>query len=231
MSEEYRPIPYEFERLEAPEMKKRSGALLEALSRRRSIRSFSTETVPRELIDQAIEIASTAPSGAHRQPWHFVVVDDSDLKKEIRQAAEQEERRSYDGRMPQQWLDALKPLGTDAIKPYLEAAPYVVVLFSETHHVEPDGAKSRNYYVYESVGIAAGLFITALHWMGLATLTHTPSPMSFLREILQRPPNERPYLLFPVGYPDEGCMVPDLQRKSLSRVRSWNLEGRPEEQS
>lgn len=231
MSEEYKPISFDFECLDEDEMKQRSRDLLAALSQRRSIRSFSTRAVPRELIDQAIETASTAPSGAHRQPWHFVVVDDADLKKQIREAAEQEERRSYDGRMPQEWLDALKPLGTDAVKPYLEDAPYIVVLFAETHHVAPEGTKSRNYYVFESVGIAAGLFITALHWMGLATLTHTPSPMGFLREILHRPTNERPYLLFPVGYPGEGCMVPDLQRKSLSRVRSWNLDGRPEEQS
>ncbi|MEE2883462.1 MAG: nitroreductase family protein [Planctomycetota bacterium] len=231
MSEEYTPTPLDFERVEEGEMRRRSRDLLEALSRRRSIRSFSTDAVPRELIDQAIEIASTAPSGAHRQPWHFVVVDDADLKKKIRDAAEQEERRSYDGRMPQEWLDALKPLGTDAVKVYLEDAPYIVVLFAETQQLAVDGTSSRNYYVSESVGIAAGLFITALHLVGLATLTHTPSPMGFLREILQRPRTERPYLLFPVGYPAEGCMIPDLQRKSLSRVRSWNLDGRSEELS
>lgn len=231
MSEEYTPTPLDFERVEEGEMRRRSRDLLEALSRRRSIRSFSTDAVPRELIDQAIEIASTAPSGAHRQPWHFVVVDAADLKKKIRDAAEQEERRSYDGRMPQEWLDALKPLGTDAVKVYLEDAPYIVVLFAETQQLAVDGTSSRNYYVSESVGIAAGLFITALHLVGLATLTHTPSPMGFLREILQRPRTERPYLLFPVGYPAEGCMIPDLQRKSLSRVRSWNLDGRSEELS
>ncbi|MEC9475636.1 MAG: nitroreductase family protein [Planctomycetota bacterium] len=212
-------------------MRRRSSDLFEALSQRRSIRSFSDDPVSRELIDQAIETASTAPSGAHRQPWHFVVVDDADLKKKIREAAEQEERRSYDGRMPQAWLDALKPLGTDAVKPYLEDAPYIVILFAETKHLEADGTTSPNYYVSESVGIAAGLFIASLHLVGLATLTHTPSPMGFLREILQRPRTERPYLLFPVGYPSEGCMVPDLQRKSLSQVRSWNLDGRPEQLS
>ncbi|MGE4619724.1 MAG: nitroreductase family protein [Planctomycetota bacterium] len=231
MNQEYVPKPLKYERLEEAEMEKRSTELLSVLSRRRSIRSFSSDAVPRSVIDQAIETASTAPSGAHRQPWHFVVVDDVDLKKKIREAAEQEERRSYDGRMPQQWIDALRPLGTDAVKPYLEVAPYLVVLFAETKHVAADGTSSPNYYVSESVGIAAGLFVAALHLAGLATLTHTPSPMGFLREILQRPGNERPYLLFPVGYPAEDCMVPDLQRKSLSRVRSWNLDGISEESS
>lgn len=229
MNQEYTPIPMEFERLQEEEMKSRSDELLLSLSRRRSIRSFSTESVSRELIEQAIESASTAPSGAHRQPWHFVVVDDIELKKKIREAAEAEERRSYDGRMPQQWLDALKPIGTDSVKPYLEDAPFLVVLFAETQEQNADGTSSPNYYVSESVGIAAGLFIAALHLVGLATLTHTPSPMGFLREILQRPRTERPYLLFPVGYPAEGCTVPDLQRKSLSQVRSWNLDGRPGE--
>ncbi|MGE4614321.1 MAG: nitroreductase family protein [Planctomycetota bacterium] len=226
---EYRPIPLQFERQEQELMHLRADELLQQLSSRRSVRSFSSDPVAEELIDRAIEIASTAPSGAHRQPWHFVVVDDLQLKNQIRDAAEKEEQRSYESRMPEEWLDALRPLGTDAVKPFLIDAPYLVILFAETHQVAADGTRSRNYYVSESVGIAAGMFIAALHLVGLATLTHTPSPMGFLRAILQRPANERPYLIFPIGYPAADCQVPDLQRKALEQVRSRNLEGRSEE--
>jgi len=226
---EYRPIPLQFERQEQELMRLRADELLQQLGSRRSVRSFSSDPVAEELIDRAIEIASTAPSGAHRQPWHFVVVDDPQLKKQIRDAAEKEEQRSYESRMPEEWLDALRPLGTDAVKPFLIDAPYLVILFAETHQVAADGTRSRNYYVSESVGIAAGMFIAALHLVGLATLTHTPSPMGFLRAILQRPANERPYLIFPIGYPAADCQVPDLQRKALDQVRSRNLEGRSEE--
>lgn len=226
---EYRPIPLQFERQEQELMRLRADELLQQLGSRRSVRSFSSDPVAEELIDRAIEIASTAPSGAHRQPWHFVVVDDLQLKKQIRDAAEKEEQRSYESRMPEEWLDALRPLGTDAVKPFLIDAPYLVILFAETHQVAADGTRSRNYYVSESVGIAAGMFIAALHLVGLATLTHTPSPMGFLRAILQRPANERPYLIFPIGYPAADCQVPDLQRKALEQVRSRNLEGRSEE--
>lgn len=226
---EYRPIPLQFERQEQELMHLRADELLQQLGSRRSVRSFSSDPVAEELIDRAIEIASTAPSGAHRQPWHFVVVDDLQLKKQIRDAAEKEEQRSYESRMPEEWLDALRPLGTDAVKPFLIDAPYLVILFAETHQVAADGTRSRNYYVSESVGIAAGMFIAALHLVGLATLTHTPSPMGFLRAILQRPANERPYLIFPIGYPAADCQVPDLQRKALEQVRSRNLEGRSEE--
>ena len=226
---EYRPIPLQFERQEQELMHLRADELLQQLGSRRSVRSFSSDPVAEELIDRAIEIASTAPSGAHRQPWHFVVVDDPQLKKQIRDAAEKEEQRSYESRMPEEWLDALRPLGTDAVKPFLIDAPYLVILFAETHQVAADGTRSRNYYVSESVGIAAGMFIAALHLVGLATLTHTPSPMGFLRAILHRPANERPYLIFPIGYPAADCQVPDLQRKALEQVRSRNLEGRSEE--
>jgi nitroreductase len=226
---EYRPIPLQFERQEQDLMRLRADELLQQLGSRRSVRSFSSDPVAEELIDRAIEIASTAPSGAHRQPWHFVVVDDPQLKKQIRDAAEKEEQRSYESRMPEEWLDALRPLGTDAVKPFLIDAPYLVILFAETHQVAADGSRSRNYYVSESVGIAAGMFIAALHLVGLATLTHTPSPMGFLRAILHRPANERPYLIFPIGYPAADCQVPDLQRKALEQVRSRNLEGRSEE--
>ncbi len=222
----YNPVPLEFERLDRSEMQSRADALLEQMGQRRSVRSFSTDPVDRALIDRAIEIASTAPSGAHRQPWHFVVVDDVVIKEKIREAAELEEERSYRSRMPKEWLDALVPIGTDASKPALVEAPYLVVLFAETHGLDDSGQKVKNYYVTESVGIAAGIFVAAVHQMGLATLTHTPSPMGFLRKILQRPTNERPFLLFPVGIPASDCQVPDLQRKTLDQVSSSNLEGR-----
>jgi len=193
-------------------------AFLESMRARRSVRRFSTDPVPRRLVEIAIETASTAPSGAHRQPWRFVAVGDPGVKREIRLAAEREERESYEGRMPPEWLAALAPLGTDWRKPYLEAAPWLVVVFEESYGIAPDGRKTRNYYVKESVGIACGLFVAAIHQIGLATLTHTPSPMGFLSRILGRPENERPTLLFPVGYPSSDCEVPDLHRKTLSEV-------------
>lgn len=190
---------------------------------RRSVRHFAPDPVPREAIELALRTASTAPSGAHRQPWRFVVVDDPAVKHEIREAAEKEEYESYvGGRMPPEWLLALEPLGTDWNKPFLESAPWLVVVFAELFGVEPDGSKRKNYYVKESVGIACGLFVAAIHQMGLATLTHTPSPMRFLNQILGRPENEKPFILFPVGYPAEGCEVPDLTRKGLDEVVFWN---------
>ena len=201
----------------------RGQAFFEEMDQRRSVRAFSPDPVPREAIEWAIKIASTAPSGAHRQPWKFVVVDDPAVKSQIREAAEQEERQSYEGgRMPPEWLEALAPLGTDWHKPYLETVPYIVVVFEETYGFDPEGERRKNYYVKESVGIACGLFITALHHMGLATLTHTPSPMGFLSRILARPRNEKPYILFPIGYPADDAVVPDIQRKPLDRVSIWN---------
>ncbi len=190
---------------------------------RRSVRFFSEEPVPRELIEIAIRTASSAPSGAHRQPWRFVAVDDPAIKREIRIAAEEEERATYEGgRMPDEWRQALAPLGTDWHKPYLETVPWLVVAFEEVHGVHTDGSARKNYYVKESVGIACGLFLAALQSMGLYTLTHTPSPMGFLREILDRPKNERPFILFPVGYAAPDATVPDLKRKSLDEVAIWN---------
>jgi nitroreductase len=194
------------------------------MNSRRSVRHFAPDPVPRRLIELAIETAATAPSGAHRQPWRFVAVDDPALKRQIRQAAETEERRSYEERMTDEWREALAPLGTTWEKPYLEIAPWLVVVFEEIHGVAPDGRTVRNYYVKESVGIACGLFIAALHHMGLATLTHTPSPMGFLTRILGRPENERPYILFPVGYAAPAARVPDLRRKPLGDVAVWNPE-------
>ncbi len=215
-------LPYRPERRDLPTMKKRAVAFYQEMDQRRSVRHFAADPVPRELIEQAIRTASTAPSGAHRQPWRFVAVDDPALKREIRIAAEAEEKESYEHRMPAEWLDALEPLGTSWEKPFLEIAPWLVVVFEELHGFFPDGRKRKNYYVPQSVGIACGLFIAALHHMGLATLTHTPSPMGFLQRILGRPQNERPYILFPVGYPAADACVPALQRKSLDEVTVWN---------
>jgi nitroreductase len=219
MSGEYVSVPYGFERYSLEAMEERATAFYEAMSRRRSVRQFSSEPVPRHLIDQAISTASTAPSGAHRQPWTFVVVGDSALKARIRVGAENEERENYEGgRLPDDWREALQPLGTDWQKPYLDTVPWLVVLFEQRYTLTGDGDTLKNYYVKESVGIAAGLFIAALHNMGLATLTHTPSPMAFLTRILSRPENERPFVLFPVGYPAKDCRVPELRRKSLAEV-------------
>lgn len=217
-------VPYRLPRLPEAEMLERARALEGELDRRRSVREFSSDPVPRELIEIAIRSASTAPSGAHRQPWRFVVVGDPAIKREIRAAAEEEERESYlGGRMPPEWLEALAPLGTSWEKPFLETVPWLVVVFEELYQVLPDGSKRKNYYPKESVGIACGFFIAALHHMGLATLTHTPSPMAFLSRILGRPANEKPFILFPVGYPAIGAEVPDLRRKSLEEVSVWHL--------
>lgn len=220
---EPRFIPYRPQRLEPEEMHRRARAFYAEMDARRSVRHFSSDPVPRELIELAIRTASTSPSGAHRQPWRFVAVDEPELKKEIRVAAEAEERKNYQGgRYPEEWIEALEPIGTTWKKPYLETAPWLVVVFEELFGYEDDGSKRKNYYVKESVGIACGLFITALHHMGLATLTHTPTPMSFLGKILRRPRNEKPYILFPVGYPADDAQVPDLTRKSLEEVALWN---------
>ena len=182
------------------------------------MRHFASEPVPFELVQNAVATAASAPSGAHMQPWRFVVVGDADVKARIRSAAEEEERTSYAGRLGEEWLDALRPLGTDAVKTHLTDAPWVVVVFLESWHVDAAGRKVKHYYAQESVGIACGLLLASLHLAGLATLTHTPSPMGFLREVLDRPPNERPYLVVPVGYPAADAVVPDLERKPLDDV-------------
>lgn len=194
-------------------------AIFEEMDKRRSVREFSDRSVPRELIDYAIAAASTAPSGAHMQPWTFVVVSDPDVKRQIRIAAEEEERTNYEGgRLPTHWREDLAPLGTDSNKPFLETVPWIVVVFEQRYGTRPDGDKQHHYYVKESVGIACGMFIDALHRMGLSTLTHTPSPMLFLKKLLGRPENERPFILFPIGYAADDCTVPDLTRKPLSDV-------------
>ena len=214
-------IPLRHERLEPAEVERRAREFFDRMDRRRTVRFFSTEPVPRAALEMAIRTASTAPSGAHQQPWTFVVVADADLKAQIRSAAEAEERDFYAHRAPVDWLEALRPLGTDFHKAHITDAPYVVVLFKQSYGVGPDGERRTHYYATESCGIAAGFFIAAVHHMGLATLTHTPSSMSFLSELLRRPVNEKPFLLMPVGYPAPGARVPDLRRKPLSEVSVW----------
>lgn len=205
---------------DAPQdLSERARAIFREMDTRRSVRDFSDKPVPREVIECAIATASTAPSGAHRQPWTFVLVGDPEVKRRIREAAEAEEYENYEGgRIPPHWREALAPLGTDWRKPFLETAPWIVVVFEERFGTEADGSKRHNFYVKESVGIACGFFITTLHRLGLVTLTHTPSPMAFLTRLLGRPSNERPFILFPVGYPAQDAVVPDLTRKSIGDV-------------
>ncbi|MEW6279072.1 MAG: nitroreductase family protein [Candidatus Eremiobacterota bacterium] len=202
-------------------MLERARSFCQEMSRRRTVRHFSRRPVPREVIEACLLAAGSAPSGANRQPWHFVVVTDPELRARLREAAEKEEREFYGGRAPQEWLDALEPLGTDANKPFLEEAACLIAIFAENYAVDPEGTRHKGYYVTESVGIATGLLIAALHQCGLATLTHTPSPMNFLRDMLGRGPNERPFLLLVVGYPVEGCQVPDISRKPLSEIATF----------
>jgi nitroreductase len=211
-------IPLDFDRLPPEESARRARSFLETMRRRRTTRHFSTEPVPRAWIEDAIRTAGTAPSGAHQQPWTFVAVGDAELKRRIREAAEREEHANYHGRMPPEWLAALAPLGTDEHKAHLTDAPWVVVLFRQAHGLEPDGTHRTHYYTIESCGIAAGLFIAAVHQMGLVCLTHTPSPMGFLAELLGRPANERAMLVMPVGYPAADARVPDLARKPVEEI-------------
>lgn len=196
----------------------RARAFHDHLQARRSVRAFSDRPVPRELVELAIRSGSTAPSGAHQQPWTWVAVADPALKTRIREAAEAEEARNYAGRMPPAWREAIAPMGTDAVKPYLEIAPWLVVLFVQKHGLGPEGEHVKHYYARESVGLAAGFFLAAIHQMGLVSLTHTPSPMAFLGDVLERPSNEQAFLLMPVGYATEECFVPDIQRKALTEV-------------
>ncbi len=222
MADADRHLPFEFTRNPEADMTAAGRQLLERLQSRRSIRFFSADPVPREGIELAIRVAGTAPSGANRQPWHFAAVSDPEVKRRIRIAAEAEEREFYEGgRTPDEWLEALAPLGTAWEKPFLESAPWLVAVFKEISGRDEAGSKITNYYVNESVGIACGLFISAIHEIGLATLTHTPQPMRFLSEILERPSNERPFILFPVGYPADDCTVPDISKKGLDEISSW----------
>jgi nitroreductase len=218
MTDRYPTVPLEFERKSPTDMKDRSREFLREMARRRSVRHFSDEAIPLDVVRDAILTAAQAPSGAHKQPWRFVLVSDPELKRQIREAAEIEERETYEHRMSEEWRRALAPLGTDARKDFLETAPALVVMFRCDYELAADGTRRKNYYVQESCGIALGLLIAALHHAGLATLTHTPSPMGFLARLLDRPPNERAFVLLPVGYPAAGCEVPDLRRKGLDEI-------------
>jgi len=203
------------------ELLRRARAFREAMERRRTVREFSDRPVPREVIEACLGAAARAPNGANRQPWHFVVVGDPETKRRIREAAEEEERAFYRERAPREWLEALEALGTDEHKPFLEEAPWLIAVFAESYAVGPEGRRLKNYYVQESVGIATGILVTALHQAGLASLTHTPSPMGFLNEILDRPENERPFLLLVVGHPAADARVPDIGKKPLAEIVSW----------
>ncbi len=211
-------IPHQPQRYSAEGSALRSSRFFELLNERRSVRHFSPDPVADDVIDNIVRAAATAPSGAHKQPWTFCVVKDPVLKTAIREAAEEEEKENYSGRMPQEWLDDLAPLGTDWHKEFLEVAPRLIVVFKRAYELMPDGARRKNYYVEESVGIACGFLLAAAQNAGLVTLTHTPSPMNFLARILGRPENERAFLLIPIGFPAKECTVPDLRRKSLDEV-------------
>lgn len=214
-------IPLPRRAIDPVSMVSRARAFQELMQTRRTVRHFSNEPVDREIIEQCLLVGGSAPSGANLQPWHFVVVSDPSIKKQIRDAAEAEEREFYASRAPQEWLDALAPLGTDADKPFLETAPYLIAIFNQSYGVLPDGRKVKNYYVQESVGIATGMLITAVHQAGLVSLTHTPSPMGFLNKILGRPSNEKPFLLLVVGHPAANAQVPDVTRKRLGEIASF----------
>jgi nitroreductase len=214
----------EYRRLPEDEMRRRAACFLAQLRLRRTVRDFLPQPVPCDVIESCLLAAGTAPNGANRQPWHFVVVTDPALKSKIRAAAEKEEQDFYEHRAPPEWLEALAPLGTGPEKPFLEVAPVLIAIFAQSYEVLPDGRKLKNYYVTESVGIATGMLITGLHDAGLATLTHTPSPMGFLNDLLGRPSNERPFLLLVVGYPADDATVPDIAKKPLSEIATF-IEG------
>lgn len=210
-----------YKSLSVPEMIQNSSNFYSEMNRRRTVRDFSPEPIERKIIENCIKTAGTAPSGANKQPWHFVVVSDAKIKKEIRIAAEKEEKSFYNERAPQDWLHALEPFGTDENKPFLELAPYLIVIFEQKYKIDKDGNKKKNYYTTESVGIATGILITALHQVGIASLTHTPSPMKFLNKILKRPENEKPFLVLVVGYPAKNVKVPNIIRKKLTEISDF----------
>ena len=214
-------ITYSKESFDDEVMQKRSHEFYAWMNSRRTVRDFSDQPIPQSVIENIILTASTAPSGAHKQPWTFCIVSDIHLKKQIREAAEKEEYESYNGRLPTEWLEDLKPLQTDWKKEFLETAPYLIILFKKSYELDLQGKKRNTYYSVESCGIAVGFLLTAIHHAGLVALTHTPSPMNFLSKILQRPGNEKPFLLIPVGYPANECWVPDIKRKSLNDIAVW----------
>ena len=214
-------VSYAKKTYEINEMDARCQLFFEWMNTRRTVRDFSDKPIPENIIENIILSASTAPSGAHKQPWTFCVVKNPEVKKQIRIAAEKEEKESYETRMTDEWLRDLQPIGTDWHKPFLETAPYLIVVFKRSYELENNNYKHKNYYVTESCGIACGFLLTAIHDAGLVALTHTPSPMNFLSKILNRPENERPFLLIPIGYPAEECWVPDLKRKNISEICVW----------
>lgn len=214
-------IPLQFSVQEQEAMEQSARDFFKLMAQRRSVRDFSDQPIPQSVLENAILAAGSAPSGANMQPWHFVVVQDQAIKQKIRQAAEVEERELYTNRASEEWLDALAPLGTDANKPFLETAPALIAVFSKKVSIDDNGVRHKNYYTAESVGIATGILITALHQAGLATLTHTPSPMKFLAEILDRPSHERPFLLLVIGYPAKNALVPDIERLPLNKISTF----------
>ncbi len=207
--------------LKVDNIEEEAESFFQEMDKRRSVRDFSDKPVPKSVIENIIKTASTAPSGAHKQPWTFCVIESSGIKSKIREAAEEEERKSYEGRMSEEWLKDLEPLGTNHSKPFLEIAPYLIIVFKKPYDLGENDEKLQNYYVNESVGIACGMLITAIHKAGLVTLTHTPSPMNFLTKLLERPSNERAFLLLPVGYPASEVYVPDIERKGLEEVTKF----------
>ena len=214
-------IPLNYQEYPVEEVQRRALEYYENMKRRRTVRDFSARQVPLDIIENCVRTADTAPNGANQHPWHFVVVSDPEIKQQIRKAAEKEEQEFYKRRVTREWLEALAPLGTDEHKPFLETAPYLIAIFAKVHGIDEDGKRVKHYYVNESVGIATGLLISAIHHSGLASLTHTPSPMRFLNKILQRPEQERPFLLLVVGYPEKNAKVPDIQRKSLAEISTY----------
>ena len=208
----------QFQKITFEEMDYNANQFFQKVSSRRSVRHFSSDDFPIDIIKNCIKSASTAPSGANKQPWHFVIVKDPIIKRKIRKAAEIEEKEFYGRRAPKEWLDDLNQFGTDWNKPFLEEAPYLIVVFSKKFDINDDGTNTKNYYVSESVGIASGLLLTALHNAGLVTLTHTPSPMAFLSDILNRPPSDKPYLIIPVGFPSENAEVPNIKKKTFKEI-------------
>jgi nitroreductase len=214
-------ISYSKETFSAAQMVQKSHEFYEWMDKRRTVRDFLDKQVTKEVIENILLAASTAPSGAHKQPWTFCVVSDLEIKKQIRIEAEKEEYDSYNGRMPEEWLKDLRPLQTDWHKEFLETAPYIIVVFKKNYELKEDGSKGNVYYATESCGLACGFLLTAIHHAGLAALTHTPSPMNFLSKVLKRPENEKPFLLIPVGYPADECWVPDLKRKELDTISKW----------
>lgn len=221
MNEKQPFIPYSTTKSSSEDLIKNSEKYYQEINKRRSIRDFSDKEVPKEVIKNIIKAAGSAPSGAHKQPWTFCVISNTKLKSEIRKLAEKEEYENYHGRMSDSWKEDLEHLGTDHIKEFLEVAPYLIVVFKKVYDLDEEGGKLQNYYVNESVGIAVGFLITAIHQAGLVTLTHTPSPMKFLQTALRRPKNEKAFLLLPVGYPAKDCKVPDLKRKNLDEISFW----------